>query len=111
LVDLLEFLFSSHRNPIRDPEGTWCYTTRKSKRWEHCDIPKCRKSFRLIFWVIFFEWHCTFFFIQAENIKQSLKCATVSVANAENFWGGPSFVTIVWRHKSTLGEVPKARPF
>jgi len=25
--------------------------------------------------------------------------------------GGPSFVTIVWRHKSTLGEVPKARPF
>jgi len=22
----------------------------------------------------------------------------------------PSFVTIVWRHKSTLGEVPKARP-
>jgi len=47
LVDLLEFLFSSHRNPIRDPEGTWCYTTRKSKRWEHCDIPKCRKSFRL----------------------------------------------------------------
>jgi len=25
--------------------------------------------------------------------------------------GGQSFVTIVWRHKSTLGEVPKARPF
>jgi len=25
--------------------------------------------------------------------------------------GGPSFVTILWRHKSTLGEVPKARPF
>jgi len=24
---------------------------------------------------------------------------------------GQSFVTIVWRHKSTLGEVPKARPF
>ena len=24
--------------------------------------------------------------------------------------GGQSFVTIVWRHKSTLGEVPKARP-
>jgi len=24
---------------------------------------------------------------------------------------GLSFVTIVWRHKSTLGEVPKARPF
>jgi len=25
--------------------------------------------------------------------------------------GGQSFFTIVWRHKSTLGEVPKARPF
>ena len=25
--------------------------------------------------------------------------------------GGASFVTIVRRHKSTLGEVPKARPF
>ena len=25
--------------------------------------------------------------------------------------GGQSFVTIVWRHKSTLGEVPKARSF
>jgi len=25
--------------------------------------------------------------------------------------GRPSFVTIVWRHKSTLVEVPKARPF
>jgi len=24
---------------------------------------------------------------------------------------GQSFVTIVWRHKSTLGEVPKAQPF
>jgi len=34
-----------------------------------------------------------------------------SVAYAENFRGGESFVTIVWRHKSNLGEVPKARPF
>ena len=25
--------------------------------------------------------------------------------------GGGNFVAIVWRHKSTLGEVPKARPF
>jgi len=25
--------------------------------------------------------------------------------------GWPNFVTIVWRHKSTLREVPKARPF
>jgi len=25
--------------------------------------------------------------------------------------GGPSFVTIVWRHKSTLGKGRKARPF
>jgi len=35
-----------------------------------------------------------------------------SVACAENFQGGgPSFVTIAWRHKSALKEVPKARPF
>jgi len=25
--------------------------------------------------------------------------------------GVQSFVTIVWCHKSTIGEVPKARPF
>jgi len=25
--------------------------------------------------------------------------------------GEQSFVTIVWRHKSTLGEAAKARPF
>jgi len=25
--------------------------------------------------------------------------------------GGQSFVTIVWRHKLTVGEVPNARPF
>jgi len=35
----------------------------------------------------------------------------LAVVYAENFRGGPSFVTIVWRHKSTLGEVPKARRF
>jgi len=27
-----------------------------------------------------------------------------SVAYAENFRGGQGFVTIVWRHKSTLGK-------
>ena len=35
---------------------------------------------------------------------------TGAVAYAENFRGGPTFITIVWRHKSILGEVPKARP-
>jgi len=33
------------------------------------------------------------------------------VAYAENVRGGASFVTIVWRHISTLGDVPKSRPF
>jgi len=33
-----------------------------------------------------------------------------AVTYAENFRGGASFVTIVWRRKSTLREVPKARP-
>ena len=29
------------RNPDGWPEGVWCYTTDKKKRWELCDVPKC----------------------------------------------------------------------
>ncbi|XP_052706403.1 uncharacterized protein LOC128181882 isoform X2 [Crassostrea angulata] len=29
------------RNPDREPNGPWCYTTDPAKRWEYCDIPKC----------------------------------------------------------------------
>ena len=25
------------RNPDNEPNGIWCYTTDKSKRWEYCD--------------------------------------------------------------------------
>lgn len=29
------------RNPDREPNGPWCYTTDPKQRWEYCDIPKC----------------------------------------------------------------------
>lgn len=29
------------RNPDREPNGPWCYTTDPAKRWDDCDIPKC----------------------------------------------------------------------
>lgn len=29
------------RNPDREPNGPWCYTTDPAKRSEYCDIPKC----------------------------------------------------------------------
>lgn len=32
------------RNPDREPNGPWCYTTDPAKRWEYCDIPKCGKN-------------------------------------------------------------------
>jgi len=38
-------------------------------------------------------------------------CHTCSGVRRKFPRGWPSFVTIVWRHKSTSGEVPKARPF
>lgn len=31
------------RNPDNDLQGTWCYTTDINKRWEYCNITKCRK--------------------------------------------------------------------
>jgi len=33
------------RNPTRTfSKGLWCYTTDKRKRWELCDIPKCKDT-------------------------------------------------------------------
>ena len=29
------------RNPDRETEGPWCYTTNPEIRWEYCDIPMC----------------------------------------------------------------------
>ena len=29
------------RNPTRDPQGVWCYTTDPDRRWEYCSIPIC----------------------------------------------------------------------
>jgi len=29
------------RNPDNEPNGPWCYTTDKDKRWEYCDVPMC----------------------------------------------------------------------
>lgn len=29
------------RNPDREPQGPWCYTTDEEKRWEYCRIPLC----------------------------------------------------------------------
>ena len=31
------------RNPAGLAKRPWCYTTDKV-RWQHCDVPKCRKS-------------------------------------------------------------------
>ena len=36
--ELLEGNFC--RNPDNDPDGSWCYTTDKKKRWEYCDNHK-----------------------------------------------------------------------
>ena len=30
------------RNPGKESEGPWCYTTDKNKRWEYCDVPFCK---------------------------------------------------------------------
>ena len=29
------------RNPDNEPNGPWCYTMDKKKRWEYCSIPIC----------------------------------------------------------------------
>ena len=29
------------RNPDGEPDGPWCYTTSKQKRWDYCYIPLC----------------------------------------------------------------------
>jgi len=31
------------RNPDHDVRGLWCYTVNASVKWEHCNVPKCRK--------------------------------------------------------------------
>ena len=32
------------RNPDNDPNGPWCYTTDRNKRYDYCDIPTCKKQ-------------------------------------------------------------------
>ncbi len=29
------------RNPDLEPQGPWCYTTDRAKRWQYCEIPLC----------------------------------------------------------------------
>lgn len=37
------------RNPDREPDGPWCYTTDPEVRWEYCDIPMCWMTLCLIY--------------------------------------------------------------
>ncbi|XP_057677975.1 plasminogen [Corythoichthys intestinalis] len=32
---------NSCRNPDSDPNGPWCYTTDRNKKWDYCQIPDC----------------------------------------------------------------------
>merc|ERR1711931_4878 len=32
------------RNPAKNFDGVWCYTTDKKKRWELCDVQKCKDT-------------------------------------------------------------------
>lgn len=32
------------RNPDNDGTGAWCYTVKKTIRWEYCEIPRCAAS-------------------------------------------------------------------
>jgi len=34
------------RNPDKESEGPWCYTTDKKKRWDYCDVPFCKRECR-----------------------------------------------------------------
>jgi len=30
------------RNPDNDPNGPWCYTTDRNRKWDYCGVPKCK---------------------------------------------------------------------
>jgi len=51
-------------------------------------------------------------YFQRSTNGDRAKCETCGTSGVRRIFpsGGPSFVTIMWRHTSTLGEVPKTRP-
>lgn len=37
------------RNAGGEESFPWCYTVDKTVRWQHCDIPLCGKTYKLVF--------------------------------------------------------------